>query len=68
MEAFTQAYSAGLKTNDKTLQELALLGRGTAYIILGGEDEALKEYEKTLQLNPENKIALENKNILLSEK
>lgn len=68
LEAFTQAYSAGLKTNDKTLRELALLGRGTAYIILGGEDEALKEYEKTLQLNPENKIALENKNILLSEK
>ncbi len=68
LEAFTQAYSAGLKTDDKTLQELSLLGRGTSYIILGGEDEALKEYEKTLQLNPENKIALENKNILLSEK
>ncbi|WP_428047110.1 hypothetical protein, partial [Candidatus Proelusimicrobium excrementi] len=68
LEAFTQAYSAGLKTNDKTLRELALLGRGTAYIILGGEDEALKEYEKTLQFNSENKIALENKNILLSEK
>lgn len=68
LEAFTQAYSAGLKNNGKTLQELSLLGRGTAYIILGGEEEALKEYEKTLQLNPENKIALENKNILLSEK
>lgn len=68
LEAFTQAYSAGLQNADKTLQELSLLGRGTAYIILGGEDEALKEYEKTLLLNPENKIALENKNILLSEK
>lgn len=68
LEAFTKAYSAGLETNNKTLQELSLLGRGTAYIILGGEDEALKEYKKTLQLNPENKIALENKNILLSEK
>lgn len=66
--SFTQAYDTAEKEGNKTLMEMALLGRGTAYIILGGEDEALKEYEAVLKLNPENKIALENKNILLSEK
>lgn len=68
LELFTQAYSYAEQTEDKNLQELALLGRGTAYIILGGEDEALKQYEAALLLNPENKIALENINILKSEK
>lgn len=68
MEAFSQAYEKAEKNADKTLMEMALLGRGTAYIILGWEDEALKEYEAVLKLNPKNEIALENKNILLSEK
>lgn len=66
--SFSSAYEIAQKSGDKTLMEMALLGRGTAYIILGGEEEALKEYEAVLKLNPENKIALENKNILLSEK
>ncbi len=68
LELFTEAYSYATEKDDKDLQELALLGRGTAYIILGGEEEALQQYEEALFLNPENKIALENINILKSEK
>lgn len=67
LEAFTSAYMQGFAREDKTMQENSLLGRGTAYIILGLEDEALKQYEAVLSLNPENKIALENKKILTDE-
>ena len=68
LEAFTSAYMQAFAKGDKNLQEIALLGRGTAYIILGLEDEALEQYEAALNLNPENKIALENKTILTGEK
>ena len=67
LESFTSAYMEGFAKDDKNIQEVSLLGRGTAYIILGLEDEALKQYEAALSVNPENKIALENKKILTDE-
>ena len=67
LEAFTSAYMEGFALGNKAMQENSLLGRGTAYIILGLEEEALKQYEAVLSVNPENKIALENKKILTNE-
>ncbi|MDR0291823.1 MAG: tetratricopeptide repeat protein [Elusimicrobium sp.] len=55
----------GLKNFDAALSqdennEIALLGKGTAYIILGREDDAAAVYEQVLSINPKNKIAKNN--------
>lgn len=55
----------GLKNFDAALaqdanNEIALLGKGTAYIILGREDDAAAVYQKVLDINPKNKIAKNN--------
>ncbi|WP_424244711.1 tetratricopeptide (TPR) repeat protein [Elusimicrobium posterum] len=60
-EAFKDAYSKGA---DK---ELALLGQGTALVIMGHEDEAKKVYENVLAVNPKSKTAKNNLSFLNKE-
>ncbi|MGB2579197.1 tetratricopeptide (TPR) repeat protein [Elusimicrobium simillimum] len=40
--------------------EIALLGKGTALIVIGDEDGAAEIYKQVLTLNPKNKIAAAN--------
>ena len=61
----------GLKNFDAALaqdggNEIAMLGKGTAYIILGREDDAAAVYEQVLALNPKNKIAKNNLDFIKS--
>lgn len=65
LESFTIAEEmSGAEENGKKLKELSGLGKGTAYIILGDEENALKEYRAVAGFNPENRVALSNIEIL----
>lgn len=50
--------------NDKNLQALSGLAKGTAFVILGDDDSALNEYKAVLSVNPKNKTALNNIEVL----
>ncbi|MDR0953616.1 MAG: tetratricopeptide repeat protein [Elusimicrobiota bacterium] len=68
LESFNKALNLAPKLENaddaKEIAQLATLGLGTAYIISGNEPAALEEYKKVLAINPENKIALTNIEIL----
>ncbi len=50
--------------NNKDLQALSGLAKGTAFVILGDDSSALQEYKAVLAVNPKNKTALNNIEVL----
>lgn len=71
LEAFTKAQELFTKDNPKDLSkmlQLTGLGKGTAYIVLGDEARALKEYKEVTKINPSNEIANTNIAVLSEEK
>jgi hypothetical protein len=49
------------------LLQLAGLGKGTAFVILGDDESAVKEYKNVAEINPQNEIALSNIKVLTRE-
>lgn len=50
--------------NDKDLQALSGLAKGTAFVVLGDDNSALNEYKAVLAINSKNKTALNNIEVL----
>lgn len=62
---FKKANSLVKENNE--LKEICLLGMGTSFIVLGEEEEAKQIYNEVLKINPNNKIAQNNIEILNAE-
>ena len=56
-----------LVKDNQTLREICLLGMGTSFVVLGEEEEAKQIYNEVLKINPNNKIAQNNIEILNAE-
>ena len=56
-----------LVKDNQFLREICLLGLGTSFIVLGEEEEAKQIYNQVLEINPNNKIAQNNIEILMAE-
>jgi tetratricopeptide (TPR) repeat protein len=62
LESFSKAQQAF--GNNKDLQVISGLAKGTAFVILGDDNSALNEYKAVLALSPKNKTALNNIEVL----
>lgn len=58
------AFNNFSKAENSQERELAVLGQGTALIVLGREPEALEYFNRVLDLNPKNKVAAFNIKVL----
>ncbi len=67
-QAFDSFKKANMLVEDnQTLREICLLGMGTSFVVLGEEEEATQIYNEVLKINPNNKIAQSNIEILTAE-
>lgn len=53
--------------DDKNMQVLSALARGTAFVVMGDEQSALAAYKSVLEINPKDKTALNNIEVLTQE-